>query len=173
MVLPSLYNCLNTFKRNIHLIKCSLQSILSDLEAKFLLNSVTPVSKRIECIGLKTVLDILSDFCWNWPRSASWTDSLLCAITPHMKILHHHNTGRSFDSSNIANFFPSKAHLSAVDVCIPELDDQESMPFGIRPFNSFHLGNILLLLPLFLGFGKEALQFCQLWQSNVLIKLGH
>ena len=156
--MPSLYNGLNAFKRNIHLIKCSLEPILSDLEATFLLNSVTPVSKRIERIGLKTVLDILSDFCWNWPRSASRTDSLL-RTTSHKIILHHHNTGRNLYSSYIADLSPSKSNLSGFDVCIPELYDQEPMPFGIGPFISLKLYYILLLLLFFLRPGKKSLQF--------------
>ena len=64
-------NSLHSLIRDVHLLECPSKAILGDLESTILLNSVTPVSKGIECIGFETLSDIISDSDWNWPRSAT------------------------------------------------------------------------------------------------------
>ena len=65
------YNCLHALIRDVHLLECPSKAILSDLESAFLLNSVTPVSEGVECVGFQTLFDISSDSFRDWPWSAT------------------------------------------------------------------------------------------------------
>ena len=53
---------------------------------------------------------------------------------------------RHFYSSDIADLFPSESLLYTTAVSIPELDHQEVVPFGVRPFNAPDFDNLLLSL---------------------------
>ena len=140
------YNCLHALIRDVHLLERPSKAILGDLESTFLLNSVTPVSKGVECIGFKTFFDIFSDSSRNWPGSSPRAEFSNGRISICMKLFDNFYASGHFYSSDIADLFPSESLLYTTAVSIPELDHQEVVPFGVRPFNALDFDNLLLSL---------------------------
>jgi len=63
-----------------------------------------------------------------------------------MKSFDNFITSRNFYSSDIADLFPRVSRLYTPAVSIPELHYQESVPFGVRPFNALDFDNLFLSL---------------------------
>ena len=63
-----------------------------------------------------------------------------------MKSINNFKTSGNFYSSDIADLFPRESLLHTSVASIPELHYQESVPFGVRPFNAPDFDNLLLSL---------------------------
>ena len=63
-----------------------------------------------------------------------------------MKSFDNFVTSGNFYSSDIADLFPRESLLSTSAASIPELHYQESVPFGVRPFNALDFDNLPLSL---------------------------